>query len=91
MGYTFARRHFAGKSNGLLGPAMWLPVLLHGVYDWMLFMVAGVATEIGNAEPTDAQAELIGGGLVVFFAVGIFMFWKVRRNVKIMRLEQEAI
>ena len=41
MGYTFARRHFAGKSNGLFGPALWLPVLLHGVYDWMLFIVAG--------------------------------------------------
>ena len=91
MGYTFARRHFAGQSNGLFGPALWLPVLLHGVYDWMLFIVAGVATELGDAEPTDAQAELMGGCLLIFLMVGVFMFWKVRRNVKVMRLEQEAM
>ena len=91
MGYTFARRHFAGKSNGLFGPALWLPVLLHGVYDWMLFIVAGVATELGDAEPTDADAELMGTCILIFFMVGAFMFWKVRRNVKIMRLEQEAM
>lgn len=91
MGYTFARRHFAGKSNGLFGPAMWLSVLLHGVYNWMLFIIAGVATEVGDAEPTDAQAELMGEAILIFLVVGMFMFWKVRRNVSIMRLEQEAM
>ena len=75
----------------VFGQALWLPVLLHGVYDWMLFIVAGVATELGDAEPTDAQAELMGACLLIFFMVGAFMFWKVRRNVRIMRLEQEAM
>ena len=91
MGYTFARRHFAGKSNGLFGPAVWLSILLHGVYNWMLFIFAGVTAEVGDAEPSDAQAELMGLCVVVFLFVGLFMFWKVRRNVKIMRLEQEAM
>ena len=91
MGYTFARRHFAGKSNGLFGPAMWLPVLLHGVYNWMLFMISGVATEVGEVEPSEDQAALLGLCVLVFLSVGLFMFWKVRRNVKIMRLEQEAM
>ena len=91
MGYTFARRHFAGKSNGLFGPAMWLPVLLHGVYNWMLFMLSDVATAVGDAEPSEDQAALLGLCALVFLSVGLFMFWKVRRNVRIMRLEQEAI
>ena len=91
MGYTFARRHFAGKSNGAFGPALWLPVVLHGVYDWMLFIVAGVAEEIGDAEATVAQEELMGQCLMVFIGVGIFMLWKVRRNVRVMRSEQEAM
>ena len=91
MGYTFARRHFAGKSNGLFGPALWLSVILHGVYNWMLFIIAGVTSEIGDAEPSTAQAELLGLCTLVFFSVGLFMFWKVRRTVKIMRREQEAM
>ncbi len=91
MGYTFARRHFAGKSNGIFGPALLLPILLHGMYNWMLFILAGVGAELGDAEPTDAQAELMGLSFLVFFSVGLFMLWKVRRNVKIMRREQEAM
>ena len=90
-GVYIARRHFAGKSNGLFGPAMWLSILLHGVYNWMLFIFAGVTTQVGEAEPSDAQAALMGICVVVFLFVGVFMLWKVRRNVKIMRLEQEAM
>lgn len=91
MGYTFARRHFAGKSNGVLGPALFLPILLHGVYDWVLFIGAGIAENAVERDLFPEETELIGACALIFFIVGGYMFWKVRRIVRIMREEQEAM
>ena len=74
---------------------VWSSTMVVDPFAWRIQLDAvyfcGVTTEVGDAEPTDAQAELMGICIVVFFFVGIFMFWKVRRNVKMMRLEQEAM
>ena len=66
------------------------PFVLHGVYNWMLFIIAGVTSELGDVEPSNAQVELLELCTFVFLCVGVFMFWKVR-HVKIMRREQEAM
>ena len=91
MGYTFARRHFAGKANGVFGPALLLPILLHGVYDWVLFVGDGVATSAVDRDLYPEELQLIGACALIFFIVGGYMFWKVRRIVRIMRIEQEAM
>jgi len=91
MGYTFARRHFAGQSNGILGPALFLPILLHGVYDWVLFIGAGIGTNAVDRELFPEETQLIAACALIFFIVGGYMFWKVRRIVRVMREEQEAM
>ena len=49
MGYTFARRHLL-DSQWTLWSSTLATSIVHGVYDWMLF-IAGVATELGDADP----------------------------------------
>ncbi len=88
MGYTFARRHFAGKENGAWGPALWLSVLLHGLYDWVLFVITGITTKYEESDIPDDEAGVIGACFLVFLLVGIYMFARVRRQVAELRAEQ---
>lgn len=89
MGYYFSKQHFKGEKVGVMSPAYLIPMAIHGLYDYFLFVVAGMSGT--EAELTDSQSMLVTGCLLAFLGLGGWMFTTVRSMVKEMRDEQERL
>ena len=61
MGYHFSKEHFQGHEAGLRSKSYLYPVLIHGLYNFLVFVVAGLGT---RQEHTSARAMTILGSLL---------------------------
>ena len=86
MGYYFSKSHFNGEKVGVSSTAFMLPMFLHGLYDYVLMVPAGF--EATGDELTDSQSFLVAGCVLMFVAVGFWMFKNVRSMVEEMRDDQ---
>lgn len=86
MGYYFSKQHFSGSKVGVFSKAYVIPMVLHGLYDYFLFVIGGLG-ERGD-DISDDESVLMLGCLIAFIALGIWMFRTVRSMVSEMQTEQ---
>jgi len=86
MGYYFSKQHFSGSKVGVFSKAYFIPMVLHGLYDYFLFVMAGLGGQEG--ELADDETMLIMGCLIAFFVLGTWMYRTVRSMVSEMQTAQ---
>ena len=86
MGYYFSRAKFdpANRKANML-KAIIYPMIIHGIYDMILFLMNG----LGNDENSDAYTGIIAILLIAFFAFN-FTLWKHGRK-RIMELRNNDL
>lgn len=88
MGYHFSKQHFQGKVVGLRSKSYLYPVLIHGLYNYLLFVVAGLSA---RQEHTSGEQMTILGCLFGVLALGGWMFFTVRSIIEEMQAEQAQL
>ena len=86
MGYYFSKQHFSGSKVGVFSKAYVIPMVLHGLYDYFLFVIAGLGDREG--ELSDDQTLLVMGCLIAFIVLGVWMYRTVRSMVAEMQTAQ---
>lgn len=90
MGYYFSRAKFVPKmrKNAML-KALFIPMLLHGTYDFILFLI----TALANVEEEDmGPTAVIIIVFVIFFFVFNFFLWKQgRKRIEELRADDLAV
>lgn len=86
MGYYYSKQHFSGSKVGIFSRAYGIPMVLHGLYDYFLFVIAGLGAREG--ELSDDDTLLVMGCLLAFIALGTWMYRTVRRMVSEMQTAQ---
>ncbi len=94
MGYHFARAHFAGQRPGFFHKALFIPILLHGLYDLFLFITVEISL-IQEAQQVETQDSLSGlvilACIVLCIATLTLSLRMVRGYLKEMQAEQVSL
>ena len=92
MGYYFARSHFAGKTPGFFHIALFIPILLHGLYDFFLFVMVELAiVSEASEEASDGEILLVLGCFILTIVTLGYSLRKAYSSVQEMRKEQDAM
>jgi hypothetical protein len=66
-----------------------IPILLHGLYDFFLFVIVGYSESLGSdAEPSGLEALLILGAFLLFIGTFIYTIYLARKYFLEMKNEQ---
>ena len=79
MGYYYSQVAFRDLSFAKRSRIFWMPVVLHGIYDGILFSSKAIATE--------ENAALVGVLILCFY---IFVLWMFRHGRKRIKEQSEA-
>ena len=91
MGYYFSKVYFQGGRVSLTSRAYFVPMMLHGLYDFSLFYMVGISNQYEHTENmSDGEAFLVLGSMIMFFVVFVHTIRRANRYLKEMRQEQEA-
>lgn len=90
MGYYFSKAHFKGESVGVFSKAYVIPVLLHGVYNSIIFIISGIS-EKSEELISENEYAIVGFCGLGFVILCLVMFIRARGIVKEMRREQDAL
>lgn len=88
MGYYYSKQHFKGEKVGVFSIAYFLPMMLHGIYDYVLFVMVGLGEK---EQTTESEEMLIVACLVAFFMLGRWMLKTVKGMVQELKQEQLAL
>ena len=92
MGYHFARAHFNGRTPGFLHIALFIPIVLHGLYNFFLFVMAELSDGLGpTEEAATGDAVLILGCLMLAIATLGYSIYSAYSFVREMRKAQDAM
>lgn len=88
MGYYYSKAHFNGQKVGVFSTAYFLPMMLHGIYDYVLFVMVGLGEK---EQSTESEEMLMVACLVAFVMLWRWMFKTVTGMVKELKQEQLAL
>ena len=91
MGCLFARAHFAGEKPGFFHKALFIPILLHGLYNFFLFTAGAVGSSIPEGQEAEGEGIIILMCLLMFLLVLGTSLRMVHKCLKEMRAEQDAM
>ena len=80
-GVPFAKAYFTGEGPGFFHKTLFIPILLHGLYDCFLF----TAVEMSNSVPEGHEISDKDSGVILFcfFDVPLYIGFKPSNGVRI--------